>query len=137
MWTFEKLSEYAVWMSAPYYTKSLNGADTLCVFSGGSAWILRILSLLLIFACITGICYVIYRMVLYYRKRWCNLSLKVLLVSLAVVIVFGELIHEYVNINLLLLLLITQAGYLGALVYLDGYYESRCRSDAWEKIQKQ
>ena len=43
--------------------------------------------------------------------------------------VFGELIHEYVNINLLLLLLITQAGYLGVLIYLDGYYESRCLSD--------
>lgn len=137
VWIFEKMYEYAVWMSAPYYTKIINGADTLCVFSGGSAWILRILSLLLIFACIAGICYVIYRMVLYYKKRWCNLSLKVLLLSLAVVIVFGELIHEYANINLLLLLLITQAGYLGVLIYLDGYYESRCLSDTWEKIQKQ
>ena len=72
---------------------------------------------------------------MYYKKRWCNLSLKVLLASIAAVIVFGEDIKTYININLVLLIIIIQLVYLGVLVYFDGYFDAHNRNNDWESIQ--
>ena len=112
------------------------GVEQQVAFSTGWAWFLRILTFILIIACIGVVIYGTYRIALYYKKRWCNLSLKVLLISIAVIIVFGEGIRTHININLVLLLLIVQLLYLGVLAYLDGYYETRNRTDEWEKLQR-
>ena len=134
-WLLDKLSAYTVWLGKPYYTKTVSGIEKKYAFTTGWAWTLRILTIILILACIAGICFGIYRLFMYYKKRWCNLSLKVLLASLAAIIVFGEGIRKYVNINLVLLFVIIQVLYLGVLIYFDGYYENRYRTDDWEKIQ--
>ena len=135
VWLWDKLSDYSVWLSKPYYTKTVSGIEKKYAFTTGWAWTLRILTIILILACIAGICFGIYRLFMYYKKRWCNLSLKVLLASLAAIIVFGEGIRKYVNINLVLLLVIIQVLYLGVLIYFDGYYNARNRAGDWEKIQ--
>lgn len=134
-WLWDKLSDYTAWLGKPYYTKTLDGIEKKYAFTTGWAWTLRILTIILILACIAGICFGIYRLVMYYKKRWCNLSLKVLLASLAAIIVFGEGIRRYMNINLVLLFIIIQVVYLGVLIYFDGYYETRCRTDDWEQFQ--
>ena len=72
---------------------------------------------------------------MYYKKRWCSLSLKVVLVSLALTIVFGDWISNHIKINLVLLLVLIQVGYLGVLTYLDGYYDTRNLLDKWKKMQ--
>ncbi|MCR5739341.1 MAG: DUF6040 family protein [Lachnospiraceae bacterium] len=69
------------------------------------------------------------------KKRWCSLSLRVLLTSLAAVILFGEGIHEYVSINLCLLYLLIQIAFLCCLRYLDGCYENRNKTVEWKRIQ--
>ena len=134
-WLWDRLSEYSAWLYKPYYTKTVSGIEKEYAFSTGWAWTLRILTVILILACIASICYGIYRLFMYYKKRWCNLSLKVLLASLAAIIVFGEGIRKYVSINLVLLFIIIQVVYLGVLIYFDGYYKNRYRTDDWEKIQ--
>ena len=133
---WEKLNAFAEWLSAPYYTKTVMGVDQQTTFSDGWAWFLLILTVILIIACIAAAIYGVYRIALYYKKRWCNLSLKVLLISIAVIIVFGEAIKTYIGVNLVLLLLIVQILYLGVLAYLDVYYDTRSRTDEWEKFQK-
>ena len=132
MWALDNISIYAEWMATPYYSKFEDGSERLFAYSTGVAWILRILSSALLIATITGICYGIYKLWLYYRKRWCNLSLKVLLISLAVMIVFGSSIK---SINLVLLLVIIQMVYLGVLICLDGYFEDHHKATNWKKIQ--
>ena len=135
-WAWDRLNNYAGWVEKPYYTRSVMGVEQQVAFSTGWAWFLRILTFILIIACIGAVIYGTYRIALYYKKRWCNLSLKVLLISIAVIIVFGEGIRTHININLVLLLLIVQLLYLGVLAYLDGYYETRNRTDEWEKLQR-
>ena len=134
-WTWNKLNDYAAWMEKPYYSKVVDGVEKLYTFSTGWAWALRVITFILILACIAGICYGIYRIGLYYKKRWCNLSLKVLLASLAGIIVFGEGIRNLISINLVFLLIIIQLIYLGVLIYFDGYYDTRNRTDEWLKFQ--
>lgn len=63
------------------------------------------------------------------------LSLKVLLVSIVIIIVFGEAIRNYVGINLIWVLIIIQAVYLYVLGKLDKYYDSINSIDDWIKIQ--
>ncbi len=135
IWSWKRLNDYAVWLGKPYYSKMTSGVEKLYAYSSGKAWILRILSFTVILICIAGACYGVYRLWLYYRKRWCNLSKRVLFTSLGTIIVFGEGIRRYININLVLLFVIIQLAYLGILAYLDGYFESRQRLDTWIRIQ--
>ncbi len=135
IWAWDKVNEYGVWLEKPYYSKMVGGVEKLYAYSSGLAWILRILSFVFLFACIAGACYGIYRLWLYYRKRWCNLSQRVLFASFGAIFVFGEFIRKYMSINLVLLLVIIQIAYLGILVYLDGYFENRERSDTWYRFQ--
>lgn len=135
-WAWDKLNDYAEWMEKPYYSKMIVGTEKLYAFSTGWAWTLRVLTFLLILICVAVISFIIAQLVKYYKKRWCNLSLKVLLASLAVIIVFGECIRDYISINLVLLFIIIQAIYLGVLVYLDRYFDTRNLLSKWEEIQK-
>ncbi|MCR4655898.1 MAG: DUF6040 family protein, partial [Lachnospiraceae bacterium] len=86
---------------------------------------------LLSIACIAVGGFLGYRLWLYYRKRWCALSQRILLASFAAVIVFGDIIHKIADINLVLLVIIIQILYLGLLIYLDDYFETQNRTYAW------
>jgi hypothetical protein len=93
------------------------------------AWIIRIglsaLLILSIFLCGVGLS-ALYKK---YKKRWCTLSLKVLVGSIAIISVFGEPIRTVIHINLILLFLLVQIGYLAVLWYFDGYFANRYRED--------
>ena len=99
------------------------------------AWIIRIglsaLLILSIFLCGVGLS-ALYKK---YKKRWCTLSLKVLVGSIAIISVFGEPIRTVIHINLILLFLLVQIGYLAVLWYFDGYFANRYREDDWKEIQ--
>ena len=92
----------------------------------GAYWVILI---------IAGLVYGGYLLARYYIKRWCNLSLKVVMASLAAVIVFGDTIQKYVHCNLVLLFSLVQVAYLGVLIYLDGYYDTRKKQGEWKKLQ--
>lgn len=134
-WCINKIYDYSLWLGHPYHTEFINGIEKAIPYSTGPAWILRVLSLIFVPALVFGTCYGLYRVWLYYKKRWCSLSLRVLLISLAAVILFGEGIHEYVSINLCLLYLLIQIAYLCCLRYLDGCYENRNKTVEWKRIQ--
>ena len=132
-WLNDKLDIYISWMKVPYYTKSDSLGTHKYAFEDGMAWFLRILTALLILVAIIAIIAIIINLVIYYKKRWCSLSLKVLVCTLAVVIVFGR----FISINTLLLFFILQAVYLALLHYIDGCAENRSWEwkEKWEKVQ--
>jgi hypothetical protein len=136
VWAWNGINDYAYWLEIPYYSRYTEGVVQRYAYSAGMAWLLRITSVLFYTALAVGICYGIWRIVQYYRERWCSLSLKVLLVSTGAVIVFGEGIHSIMRVNLVALLIIIQTTYLGVLIYLDGYFETQNRERYWEKLQK-
>ena len=135
IWIWNSINDYAQWLENPYYSKYMNGVTKRYTYSAGTSWLLRIMSLILATALIVGACYGIVVSIQYYRKRWCSLSLKVLLISTGAVIVFGEGIHSIIKINLIGLLLLIQVAYLGVLIYLDGYFETRSKGRCWIKTQ--
>ena len=118
------LSAYGSWF--------MTLSDTLEVYW---AWIIRILTILLILAFVCGVGALFMLLFKKYRKRWCTLSLKVLAVSIAALTIFAEPIRSIVPINLIYLFFLIQAGYLIVLWYFDGYYANRYRSDEWARIQ--
>ena len=137
IWAWNGISDYAYWLKIPYYSRYIEGVEKRYAYSTGMAWLLRITSVFFTVALTVGICYGIWITIQYYRKRWCSLSLKVLLISTGAVIVFGEGIHNIMSINLVGVLIFIQVTYLGALIYLDGYFETRSRDRDWEKLQNQ
>ena len=62
--------------------------------------------------------YLLYRLVKYYRKKWSPLSLKILVISFSMVIVFSDLIKKAVNINLVVLFFLIQIGYTLVMGYI-------------------
>jgi hypothetical protein len=92
-------------------------------------------SALLALICVAGSGFTVYRLWLYYKKRWCALSQRVLLASLTSVIVFGDIIRKISSINLVLLEIIIQILYLGLLMYLDDYFETHNRTYVWIRMQ--
>ena len=101
----------------------------------GLAWFIRIFVSILVIGLVVAIIFFITALIMTYAKRWCTLSLKVLVATLAILSVFGEFIRKFLPINLILLFFLVQVGYLIILWYFDGYYYSRHRTDEWEQIQ--
>lgn len=99
------------------------------------AWVIRILLSLLIIAIILGIGYAILSVIKWYKKRWCTLSVKTMVVTLAIITAFGEPLRGFISINLVLLFFLIQIAYLFVLWYFDGYFENRYRLDEWKRIQ--
>lgn len=135
IWIWDSFNIYTKWIHNPYYSKIVGTVEKTYSFPSAWAWVLRFLSLFIIPACAFCICYGILWVCQCYRKRWCMLSLKVLLVSIVIIIVFGEEIREYVGINLIWILIIIQAVYLYILGKLDKYYDSINSIDDWIRIQ--
>ena len=101
----------------------------------GWAWVIRILLTLLIGAGFFGCGFGIFVLIKKDNQIWCTLSIKVIVISLAIITVFGKPISSFLPINLILLFFLIQVGYLSVLWYFDGYFANRYRTDDWKKIQ--
>lgn len=135
IWIWNTLTTYTGWLQRPYFTKIVGTIEKTCPFSTRWAWILRILSLIGLPVCIFCFFYGVYGICHYYKQRWCKLSMKVLLSSIIIIIVFAEEIRKYIEINLILIFIIIQVVYLFILRYLDKHYDSKNRTDDWKQIQ--
>ena len=132
MGVFHMISSYIGWMKKPSYYGEFN---QVLYFDTGMAWFLRIITLVAVLGIITALTIGIALLVMLYMDRWCTLSLKVMVMSLAVITIFGKSIRTVLPVNLILLFFLIQIAYLGVLWYLDGYFASRQRSATWEYIQ--
>ena len=101
----------------------------------GWAWAIRILLTLLFIALICCAVMGLIGLFKWYKQRWCTLSLKTMVVTIAIITVFGEPIRKVISINLILLFFLVQICYLFTLWYFDGYFANHFRTDEWEQIQ--
>ena len=61
-----------------------------------------------------------------YRENCCDvISIGIAVISLAVVVYFGDWIKAFVKMNLVVLLLLVQAAYAGIRVYVNGCKRAR------------
>ena len=119
-------------MASDYIEWLISLSDKLEI---GWAWVVRILLTLIILGACFGAIICLFSLWKWYKSRWCTLSLKVMVVTLAIITVFGEPIRSIVSINLILLFFLVQIAYLFVLWYFDGYFENRSRTDEWKAIQ--
>lgn len=62
----------------------------------------------------------------FYTEDYADIeSLAAFLISLAIAVFFAEPIREYIPLNLLLLLLLVHAAYIGVRWYVKGWKEAR------------
>ena len=125
-------TEYFEWLSHPSY---LTLSDGFKPFTGYTIWIARVMVVILAIILVLFILRKFLNICIFYKRRWCTLSLKVFVISLTVLLIFGDKIKSLLPSNLLLIFLAIQLLYLGILKYMDGYYENRRRFDEWEHIQ--
>ena len=136
LWLVRNGKRFLKWMKQPYYTEYISFGETQDVpYSTGWSWMFRIGSLLLLGIALFLIGITVYCLVKYYRKRWCNLSLKVILATISLILVFGDAFRKHVPVNLVLVFLLVQPAYLLVLMFLDCHYECEGRLDKWELIQ--
>lgn len=119
-------------MASDYIDWLISLSDKLEI---GWAWVVKLLLTILIIGACFGVIVCIGSLWKWYKSRWCTLSLKVMVVTLAIITVFGEPIRSIISINLILLFLLVQIAYLFVLWYFDGYFENRYHSDEWKAIQ--
>lgn len=105
------------------------------IYEIGWAWVVRILLTLIILGVCFGIIICLLSLWKWYKARWCTLSLKVIVMSLAIITAFGEPIRSKLPINLILLFFLVQVTYLFVLWYFDEYFNNRKRSEEWKAIQ--
>jgi hypothetical protein len=131
IYLFKHACKYMAWLKYPTYS---NG-NKIIAFNDYWAWILRILTVLVMITAICGVIYSIILLIKIYCRRWCTLSIKVLVISYSALIVFGDIIRLVIPINLLLLIILSQVIYLFVLWYFDGYYEKRGLTNIWTFYQ--
>ncbi len=134
-WARNKIPVYFTWLIKPYHTKYIDHKEQMIYFSNRAAWFLRITTVLAILAVVIFMIVFITEVCRYYRKRWCLLSLRVVIATQASLLVFGDAFREHVPINLVLLFFMIQILYLIVLVCLDCHYECEHKLDKWFEIQ--
>lgn len=97
------------------------------VIAGIVYWLIRIL---VCSGCLVGagilLAFIGIRIARIYKKCcWDMITIMVMLISMAIVLYFGELIKIVLPVNLLLLLLLVQSVYVGIRWYVKGWREAR------------
>jgi ABC-type multidrug transport system fused ATPase/permease subunit len=130
---FFKVPSVSIYESACDYIEWLINLSSK--LETGWLWTVRILLTLLIII-VSGLIIIgLYSLIKWYMSRWCTLSLKVMVITIAVISIFGEPIRSLISVNLILLFFLVQILYLFVLWYFDGYYETRSKTDEWKEIQ--
>lgn len=123
---------YYEWLSHPSYPPIKAGTK---YFTGYVIWGMRIMAVLTTLILIVIIFKRIFYICRFYKNRWCTLSLKVFVISLTIIFIFGEQIKKYLPVNLFVSFIVIQLLYLCFLKYMDSHYEAKGRFDYWDYIQ--
>ena len=113
-WCDEETEKVFTFKDLKYFSdKAANFFSSLGITKGDRVLLTLIIGIIVVIG--YGVC----MGVAYYKKRWCNLSLRVILISLVAIIVFGGSLHTIMQINLVLLLIIIKVVYMIVLSCLD------------------
>lgn len=89
------------WLVYPTYD---NGFNQKIAYTGGEAWVIRILAIVAVFFILVIAIVIIKEVIKQYKKIWDEISQMFLIGSLSAIAVLGDIIREYLPVNLILLL---------------------------------
>ena len=89
------------WLVYPTYD---NGFNQKIAYTGGEAWVIRILAIVAVLFILVIAIVIIKEVIKQYKKIWDEISQMFLIGSLSGIAVLGDIIREYLPVNLILLL---------------------------------
>ena len=98
---------FCEWLAYPTYD---NGLNQKIAYTGGEAWVIRILAIVAVLFILAIAMVIIMEVVKQYKKMWDESSRMFLMGSLSRIAVLGDVIREYLPVNLILLFLFINVG---------------------------
>ena len=111
---------FCEWLIYPTYD---NGFNQKIAYTGGEAWVIRILAIVAVFFIVIIVMMIITEAIEQYKKMWDEISQMVLLGSLSGIAVLGDAIREYLSVNLILLSGVINVGIILLRVYFRKKFE--------------
>ena len=102
------------WLVYPTYD---NGFNQKIVYTGGEAWVIRILAIVAVLFILVIAIVIIKEVIKQYKKIWDEISQMFLIGSLSGIAVLGDVIRGYLPVNLILLFVFVNMGIVLLRVY--------------------
>ena len=110
------------WLVYPIYD---NGFNQKIVYTGGEAWVIRILAIVAVLFILVIAIVIIKEVIKQYKKIWDEISQMFLIGSLSGIAVLGDIIREYLPVNLILLFGFINVGMMLLRIYLRKKFEEK------------
>ena len=94
------LVRFCKWLVYPTYD---NGFNQKIAYAGGEVWVIRILAIVAVLFIVVIAMVIIMEVIKRYKKMWDEISQMFLIGSLSGITVLGDVIREYLPVNLILL----------------------------------
>ena len=104
------------WLIYPTYD---NGFKQKMAYTGREAWIIRILAIVAVLFILIIVIVMLMEVIKRYKKMWDEISQMFLVGSLSGIAVLGEIIREYLPVNLILLFGFINVGIMLLRIYLQ------------------
>ena len=108
------------WLMIPTYD---DGFGNQIAYQTGEAWFFRILSLIVVITILVIFVLYIVEGIQVYKKQWDNISKLCLLESISGIAVLGDIIREYLPVNLVILFCGINIGIMLLRMYLQNRFE--------------
>ena len=107
---------FCEWLAHPTYD---NGFNQKIAYVDGEAWVIRILAIVVVLFILVIATGIIVETIKRYKKMWDEISQMFLIGSLSGIAVLGDIIREYLSVNLLLLFMFINMGMILLRIYLQ------------------
>ena len=112
---FIQYVRFCEWLIYPTYD---NGFNQKITYTGGEAWVIRILAIVAVLFIVVIVMVTITEVIKQYKKMWDEISQMFLIGSLSGIAVLGDVIGEYLPVNLILLFVFGNIGIMLLRMYL-------------------
>ena len=113
---------FCEWLVHPTYD---NGFNQKIAYTGGEAWIIRILAIVAVLFILAIVMVTIVKVIKRYKKMWDEISQMFLLGSLSGIAVLGDVIREYLPVNLILTFGFINVGIMLLKMYFQKKFEEK------------
>ena len=103
------------WLIYPIYD---NGFNQKIAYTGGEAWVIRILAIVAVLFMLGVVTAIIVESIKRYKKMWDEISQMFLVGSISGIALLGDVIREYLPVNLILLFVFVNMGIILLRMYL-------------------
>ena len=102
-----------------------NGFNQKIAYTCGEAWVIRILAIVAVLLIVVIIMAIIMEIIKIYKKMWDKISQMFLIGSLSGIAVLGDVIREYLPVNLILTFGFINVGIMLLKMYFQKKFEEK------------